>query len=159
MAKHRTHSTDFKRQVAQKNIAGDNETLHALTKRHDLSRNLIRIWVAECEPTLSRTTSGQPISCRNTRRRSPPWNAGWAVRRSGLNFKEVCFLKTSAAYIGTSKTLFQIWDEKSGLGWQSDAPIVDWEYGQFVEDVVLWRRIGRVKDTRLPVERIDERST
>ena len=46
MAKHRTHSTDFKRQVAQKNIAG--ETLHALTKRHDLSRNLIRIWVAEC---------------------------------------------------------------------------------------------------------------
>ena len=47
MAKHRTHSTDFKRQVAQEYIAG--ETLHALAKRHDLSRNLIRIWVAKYE--------------------------------------------------------------------------------------------------------------
>jgi hypothetical protein len=30
--------------------------------------------------------------------------------------------------------------------------------GQFVEDAVLWRRIGRVKDARLPVERPNERS-
>jgi transposase-like protein len=47
MAKHRTHSTEFKRQVAQEYVAG--ETLHALAKRHDLSRNLIRIWVAKYE--------------------------------------------------------------------------------------------------------------
>src|SRR5215470_13440262 len=47
MAKHRAHSTDFKRQVAQEYLAG--ETLHALAKRHDLSRNLIRIWVAKYE--------------------------------------------------------------------------------------------------------------
>jgi transposase-like protein len=40
MAKHRTYSTEFKRQVAQEYIAG--ETLHALAKRHDVSRNLIR---------------------------------------------------------------------------------------------------------------------
>jgi transposase len=38
MAKHRTYSIEFKRQVAQEYIAG--ETLHALAKRHDLSRNL-----------------------------------------------------------------------------------------------------------------------
>lgn len=43
MAKHRTHSIDFKRQVAQDYLAG--ETLHGLAKRHDLLRNLIRIWV------------------------------------------------------------------------------------------------------------------
>ena len=43
MAKHRIHSTDFKRQVAQEYLAG--ETLHGLSNRHDLSRNLIRIWV------------------------------------------------------------------------------------------------------------------
>jgi transposase len=41
MAKHRTYSIEFKRQIAQEYIAG--ETLHALAKRHDLSRNLIRI--------------------------------------------------------------------------------------------------------------------
>ncbi|MER8556964.1 transposase [Mesorhizobium sp. M1217] len=43
MAKHRTHSVDFKRQVSQEYFGG--ETLHALSKRHDISRNLIRIWV------------------------------------------------------------------------------------------------------------------
>jgi transposase len=47
MAKHRTHSIEFKRQVAQEYIAG--ETLHALAKRHDLSRNLVRVWVAKHE--------------------------------------------------------------------------------------------------------------
>ena len=35
MAKHRTHSTEFKRQIAQEFVAG--ETLHGLAKRHDLS--------------------------------------------------------------------------------------------------------------------------
>ena len=43
MAKHRSHSIEFKRQIAQEFIAG--ETLHGLAKRHDVSRNLIRIWV------------------------------------------------------------------------------------------------------------------
>jgi transposase-like protein len=47
MARHRTHSTYFKRQVAQDYLAG--ETLHSLARRHDLSRNLIRIWVQKHE--------------------------------------------------------------------------------------------------------------
>ena len=47
MAKHRSHSIEFKRQIAQEFIAG--ETLHALAKRHDVSRTLIRIWVRKLE--------------------------------------------------------------------------------------------------------------
>ena len=47
MAKHRTHSMAFKRQVVQEYLAG--ETLHGLARRHDLSRNLIRIWVDKYE--------------------------------------------------------------------------------------------------------------
>ena len=47
MAKHRTHSIEFKRQVAQDDLAG--ETVHGLARRHDLSRNLIRIWVQKYE--------------------------------------------------------------------------------------------------------------
>ena len=47
MAKHRCHSIEFKRQVAQEYLAGD--TLHGLAKRHDISRNLIRVWVARYE--------------------------------------------------------------------------------------------------------------
>src|SRR4030095_12172085 len=47
MAKHRSYSIEFKRQVAQEFIAG--ETLHALSSRHDVSRNLIRIWVRKFE--------------------------------------------------------------------------------------------------------------
>ena len=47
MTKHRSHSAAFKRQVAQEFVAG--ETLHALSKRHDISRQLIRIWVGKYE--------------------------------------------------------------------------------------------------------------
>ena len=47
MAQHRSHSIEFKRQVALEFISG--ETLHGLSQRHDLSRNLIRIWVRKFE--------------------------------------------------------------------------------------------------------------
>ncbi len=47
MSKQRSHSIEFKRQVAQEFIAG--ETLHGLSKRHDISRQLIRIWVGKFE--------------------------------------------------------------------------------------------------------------
>ena len=47
MPRHRSHSTDFKRQVVAEHHAG--ETLHALGRRHDLSRNLIRICVEKAE--------------------------------------------------------------------------------------------------------------
>ena len=43
MVHHRNHSIEFERQVAPEFISG--ETLHGLAQRHDLSRNLIRIWV------------------------------------------------------------------------------------------------------------------
>ena len=46
MARHRSHSIEFKRQVAQEYIAG--ETLHGLAG-HDVSRNLIRVWVMKFE--------------------------------------------------------------------------------------------------------------
>jgi transposase-like protein len=48
MTRHRSHSAAFKRQVAEEFIAG--ETLHALSKRHDISRQLIRIWVGYLSP-------------------------------------------------------------------------------------------------------------
>jgi transposase len=47
MAKHRTHSIEFKRQVVQEFLGG--ESYDALAKRHGISRNLIKIWVAKYE--------------------------------------------------------------------------------------------------------------
>jgi transposase-like protein len=47
MAKYRSHSVEFRRQVAQEFLGG--ETLHGLAKRHDISRNLIRVWVEKYE--------------------------------------------------------------------------------------------------------------
>ena len=47
MTKHRSHSAAFKRQVAEEFVAG--ETLHALSRRHDISRQLIRVWVGKLE--------------------------------------------------------------------------------------------------------------
>ena len=45
--RHRSHSTELKRQVVAEHRAG--ETLHALSRRHDLSRNLIRVCVEKAE--------------------------------------------------------------------------------------------------------------
>ncbi len=47
MARYRSHSIEFKRQVVQEYLAG--ETLHGLAKRHDLSRNLVRVWIQRYE--------------------------------------------------------------------------------------------------------------
>ncbi len=47
MARYRTHSIEFKRQVAQKYLS--DETLQALAKRHDMKRQLIRVWVRKFE--------------------------------------------------------------------------------------------------------------
>jgi transposase-like protein len=45
--RHRSHSAEFKRQVVAEYHAG--ETLHMLGRRHDVSRNLIRIWIEKAE--------------------------------------------------------------------------------------------------------------
>lgn len=47
MAKQRNYSTEFKRQVVMEYLAG--ETLYRLAKRHDVSRNVIRLWIARYE--------------------------------------------------------------------------------------------------------------
>ncbi len=44
---HRRHSTAFKRQVVEEYHAGS--TLHALSKRHDICRQLIRVWIEKHE--------------------------------------------------------------------------------------------------------------
>lgn len=45
--RHRSHSMELKRQVVAEYDSG--ETLHGLSKRHDVCRNLIRIWIAKAE--------------------------------------------------------------------------------------------------------------
>lgn len=47
MRKHRTYSIAFKRQVAEEYLAG--ESFYGLSRRHDLSRTLIRLWVEKYE--------------------------------------------------------------------------------------------------------------
>ncbi len=48
MARHRTHPIAFKRQIAQEFLSGE-MSLHALAKRNDICRNLIRVWVEKYE--------------------------------------------------------------------------------------------------------------
>jgi transposase-like protein len=55
MTRYRSHSAAFKRQVAEEFIAG--ETLRALPRRHDISWQLIRIWVGEFESGLRQVLS------------------------------------------------------------------------------------------------------
>jgi transposase len=76
MAKHRTHSIEFKRQVAQEFLAG--ETLHGLAKRHDICRNLIRVWVQNFEAGEFDEDGAAADLLQNTKpgsRRSSVWSA------------------------------------------------------------------------------------
>ena len=47
MGRYRSYSTEFKRQVALEFLGG--ETFHSLSRRHGISRTLIKIWVAKHE--------------------------------------------------------------------------------------------------------------
>ncbi len=47
MSRHRTHSIEFKRRVVEEYLGG--EPQHVVSKRYDVARGLIRIWVAKYE--------------------------------------------------------------------------------------------------------------
>ena len=72
MATQRRYSIEFKRQVVQEYQAG--ETLHGLAKRHDISRNLVRIWAAKAEAGEFDDDLAA-ASCRSTKRASVRSNA------------------------------------------------------------------------------------
>ena len=92
MAKHRSYSIEFERQVAQEYLGG--ETLHGLAKRHDISRDLIRIWVAKYEAgsfdndvvaadivqTQEARIAGAGAPCRQARARERVSKGGLARR-------------------------------------------------------------------------------
>jgi transposase-like protein len=48
MARHRSFSSEFKRQIAKEFLDG-RAGLHELARRHSLSRNLIRLWIRKDE--------------------------------------------------------------------------------------------------------------
>ena len=78
MARHRSYSLEFKRQIAMEYIGG--ESLHGLAKRHDISRNLIRMWIAKYEAGEFGDDAKVPSFFRSTRRRSPR-SSGWSDAR------------------------------------------------------------------------------
>ena len=48
MARYRTHTVEFKRQLAEEHLGGG-ASLNELARRHDLSRERLRIWVRKYE--------------------------------------------------------------------------------------------------------------
>ena len=84
MAKHRTHSIEFKRQVVQEFLGG--ETPHALAKRHGITRNLIKIWVAKYEAGASTATRPPRMCWPTMRRASRHLSASSASSRSRTSF-------------------------------------------------------------------------
>jgi len=86
IVRHRTHSFEFKRQIVQDNLAG--ETLHGLAKRHDLLRNLVRIWVQKFEAGAfdDEAVAADPIGAYETR-------IGTRERLVGRQSLEIEFLR------------------------------------------------------------------
>jgi transposase len=83
MARYRTHSIEFKRQVAQEYLSG--ETLHGLAKRHDIQRQLIRVWVRKYEEGAFDDDAQAADLIQNTRPGSLRWSGSSANRRSNWN--------------------------------------------------------------------------
>jgi transposase len=48
MARYRTYTVEFKRRVAEEHLSGS-ASLSELARRHDISRELLRIWVKKYE--------------------------------------------------------------------------------------------------------------
>ena len=65
MSKHRTHSVEIKRQVSQEYLSG--ETLHGLSKRHNISRNLFESGLTSFKLAYSMRTSVPPICLKRTK--------------------------------------------------------------------------------------------
>ena len=85
------YSIEFKRQIAQEFLTG--ETLHGLEKRHDLSRNLIRVWVERYQSgAFDEDALPRPTSFSNTKRGSRP-----SKRLVGKQALELEFLKGGSA--------------------------------------------------------------
>src|SRR3954468_7407877 len=61
MARYRTYTIEFKRQVAEEHLGG--VSLTELARRHDISRELLRIWVKKYEAGEF-ASDGQPKSDR-----------------------------------------------------------------------------------------------
>ena len=64
---------EYKRQVAQEYLAG--ETLHGLAKRHEINRNLVRIWVAKYEAGSFDSDVVAADIVQTRKRASPRWSA------------------------------------------------------------------------------------
>ncbi len=84
MASHRTYSVEFKRQIVQDFMAG--ETLHTLARRHDISRNLVRLGCGSLKLERSTMMPGRLIFFRTTRQRSRRLNVWSAGRPSKSSF-------------------------------------------------------------------------
>ena len=84
MARHRSYSIEFTRQVAQEYLGG--KSLNVLARRHDVSRNLIRVWIAKYEVSAFDDEFQRPTCCSSTRRRSRRWSGSSAVRHWRSSF-------------------------------------------------------------------------
>ena len=82
---HRAHSLEFKRQVVQEYLGDD--TLQGLAKRHDISRQLIRVWIEKYDAGAFDEMPKPLISHSNTRCTS---RSGTLVGKQAL---ELEFLK------------------------------------------------------------------
>ncbi len=84
MPKQRSHSIEFKRQVAQEFVAG--ETLYALAKRHDISRQLTASGFRGMKPATWMKTPRPPSYSRTTNPRSRHWSEWLDDRLWKLSF-------------------------------------------------------------------------
>ena len=74
MARYRTHTIEFERQVVEEHLSGGT-SLNQLARRHDISRELLRTWVKKYEAGDPAEMARPGRTGAPTRPRSPAWSA------------------------------------------------------------------------------------
>lgn len=87
MARYRTYTVEFKRQVAEEHLSAGT-SLNELARRHDISRELLRIWVKKYE-------AGEFVSAGSTKvdRRAYEGKIAGLERKVGQLTMELDLLK------------------------------------------------------------------
>ena len=82
MGRHRSFSSEFKRQIAREFLDG-REGLHELARRHSQLRKLIRLWIRKYEAGEFSDERRDRYGSPRTRRKSPNWAQGRPVDDGG----------------------------------------------------------------------------
>src|SRR5919206_3909764 len=96
MARYRTYTIEFKRQLVEEHLGG--VSLTELARRHDISRELLRTWVKKYE--AGEFTGDGPARPSRTGGPTRPRSPAWSARSGSSPWSWTCSKRGRARHAG-----------------------------------------------------------